>query len=102
VGRISLKHSGPYVNPDIIHYTTLLQALGNAPSNNALQMAQNVLKKVEKLSGLNDFILGEQEYGRTGSDSCSRWDGLQNTVLYCLLRYVQVREDIGGRVHNSV
>lgn len=93
------RPSGQSVKPDVIHYTSLLQALANASSKKATQMALNLLKEVEKISGLNDFIQGKKNMTEMDPNLVPDRT-IYNTVLYCLSRYFQSRDDAEGRSHS--
>ena len=88
------------VKPDVIHYTTVLQAFANASSRRATQLAQNLLKQAEKQSGVHDFINNRK--GLTDLDPNLVPDRTcYNTVLYCLSRYFNSRDDFPGRAHSA-
>ena len=92
--------NGAVLKPDVIHYTTVLQALANASSKRATQMAQNLLKQAEKRSGLQNFLI--EKNSLSGLDPNLVPDrACYNTVLYCLAKYFQSRDDIHGRLHSA-
>ena len=99
------NHSSKGINqmkPDVIHYTTVLQALANASSKKATQMAQTLLKQAERRSGLKDFLFDNDKKSLSDLDPNLVPDrACYNTVLYCLSRYFQSRDDVHGRLHSA-
>jgi len=92
--------NGAVLIPDVIHYTTVLQALSNASSKKATQMAQNLLRQAEKRSGLQNFLI--EKNSLSGLDPNLVPDRASyNTVLYCLAKYFQSRDDLHGRLHSA-
>jgi hypothetical protein len=89
-----------HIKPDVIHYTTVLQALANASSKKATQRAQNLLKQAERRSGLQDFLSGKKSLSDVDPNLVPD-RACYNTVLYCLSRYFQSRDDVHERPHSA-
>ena len=96
--------SSASMKPDVIHYTSVLQAYANSMSKKSIHNALDLLKKLEQKCGLDvwfqqenesNFSLNELDPNLVPDRTC------YNTILYCLSRYHRCLNDVSEKYIHS-